>query len=341
MFEESLSKIISGKDLSPAEVTEFVENMRDEVINDVQIGGFLVGLLMKGPTVDEVVAITRTMRDNCVQIKPKVAGDLVDTCGTGGGPTTFNVSTANAILTAAAGVPVAKHGSRSISASSGSADALEALGIKAELTPEQGIRLIEEIGISFLYAPSFHPLMLKVFVPEQALGIKTIFFTIIGPLINPAGAERQLIGVYQPHLVDFMADVVAQLPHKHVIIAHGVDGVDEFSIMGPSSYAEIKDGKITRQEVTPEDFGFKRAKFEDVKGGDPKHNAQVIRDIFEGRDQGPRRDFIVLNNGFMLYIAGLAASPQEGMGMAQANIDSGAASKKLAEFAERSQNIGV
>ncbi len=341
MFEESLGKLIRGEDLSPEEVTEFVENMRDDVINDLQIAGLLVGLLMKGPTVDEVVAIIRTMRDNGVQIKPKVAGSLVDTSGTGGGLTTFNVSTANALLTAAAGVPVAKHGSRSITASSGSADALEALGVRAELTPEQGIRLIEEVGISFLYAPSFHPLMLKVFVPEQALGIKTIFFTIIGPLINPAGALRQLVGVYQPHLVDFMAEVVVQLPMEHVIIAHGLDGVDEFSILGPTRYAEIKDGQITKQEVTPEDFGFKRAKFEDVKGGDPQFNAQVIRDIFEGRDQGPRRDFLVLNNGFMLYIAGIASNPEEGIQMAQTNIDSGAASRKLAEFAEASQNIAA
>ncbi len=339
MFKESLGKLTRREDLSPEETAEFVENMRDDAISDVQIAGFLVGLLMKEPTVDEVVAIVRTMRENSVQIKPKVAGSLVDTSGTGGGLRTYNVSTANAVLTAAAGVPVAKHGSRSISGTSGSADALEALGIKAELTPEQGTRLIEDIGISFLYAPSFHPLMLKVFTPEQALGIKTIFFTIIGPLINPAGALRQLLGVYQPHLVDFMAEVVLQLPIEHVIIAHGLDGVDEFSILGPTRYAEIKDGQITKQEVTPEEFGFKRAKFEDVKGGDPQFNAQVIRDVFEGRDQGPRRDFLILNNGFTLYIAGAVTSPQEGMQMAQANIDSGAASRKLAQFAEASQNI--
>lgn len=341
MFKESLGKLTRGEHLSSAEVTEFVENMRDDVINDVQIAGFLVGLLMKGPTVDEVAAIARAMRDNCVQIRPKVAGNLTDMCGTGGGLTTINVSTANALLTAAAGVPVAKHGSRSISASSGSADALEALGIKVELTPEQGKQLIEDVGFSFLYAPSFHPLMLKVFFPEQALGIKTIFFTIIGPLINPAGAPHHLMGVYQPHLVDLVSEVVTQLPMKHVIVAHGLDGLDEISILGPTKLAEIKDGRITKDEVTPEDFGFKRAKIEDIKGGDPQFNAQVIRDIFEGRDQGPRRDFLVLNNGFTLYVAGAAGSPEEGMRMAQANIDSGEASRKLAEFAEASQSVGA
>jgi anthranilate phosphoribosyltransferase len=341
MFRESLGKLTSNKHLSSAEITEFIENMRDDVITDVQIAGFLVGLLMKGPTVDEVAAIARAMRDNCVQISPNVTGDLTDMCGTGGGLTTFNVSTANSLLTAAAGVPVAKHGSRSISSSSGSADALEALGVKVELTPEQGKQLIEEVGISFLYAPNFHPLMLKVFFPEQALGIKTIFFTIIGPLINPAGAPNHLMGVYQPHLVDLVAEVVTQLPMKHVIIAHGLDGLDEISILGPSKLAEIKDGQITKYEVAPEDFGFKRAKFEDIKGGDPQFNARVIRDIFEGRDQGSRRDFLVLNNGFTLYVAGAAASPEEGMQMAQANIDSGTASQKLAEFAEASQKVGA
>ena len=339
MFKESLGKLTRGENLEPGEVVEFVENMRDDVINDVQIAGFLVALVMKGPSVDEVAAIARAMRDNCVQIHPKVDGNLTDLCGTGGGQTTINVSSANALLTAAAGVPVAKHGSRSISASSGSADVLEALGIHVELTPDQGRQLIEEVGISFLYAPSFHPLMLKVFFPEQALGIKTIFFTIIGPLINPAGAPHHLMGVYQPHLVDLVADVVAQLPMKHVVIAHGHDDLDEVSILGPTSIAEIKDGTINKYEVSPEDFGFKRATFEDIKGGDPKFNAGVIRDIFEGRDQGPRRDFVVLNNGFALYVAGAAASPGEGMKLAQANIDSGAATRKLAEFAAASQKF--
>ena len=332
MFKDSLGKLTRREDLTAAEATEFVENMRDDVVSDVQIAGFLVALVMKGPTVDEVAAIARTMRANCVQIKPKVHGNLTDMCGTGGGLTTFNVSSANAILTAAAGVPVAKHGSRSITASSGSADALEALGVKVELTPAEGEKLIEEVGISFLYAPNFHPLMLKVFFPELALGIKTIFFTIIGPLINPAGAPHHLMGVYQPHLVDLVGNAVAQLDMKHVIVAHGVDGLDEISTIGPSKIAEIKGASVERYEIAPEDFGFKRATFEDVKGGDPAFNAQIIRDIFSGRDQGPRRDFLVLNNAFALYVAGAAASPEEGVKKAQENIDSGRATAKLEEF---------
>lgn len=343
MFKESLGKLTQGQDLTAAELTEFVENMRDDEVTDVQIAGFLVALLMKGPTVDDVAAIARAMRANCVQIQPKVDGNLTDMCGTGGGLTTFNVSSANAILTAAAGVPVAKHGSRSISASSGSADALEALGVRVELTPDEGRRLIEQVGISFLYAPNFHPLMLKVFFPELALGIKTIFFTIIGPLINPAGAPHHMMGVYKPELVDLVGQAAAQLDMRHVIVAHGegdeTAGLDEISILGSTDIAEVRDGRVERYQIAPEDFGFKRATFDDVKGGDPAYNASVIRDIFEGRDQGPRRDFLTLNNAFALYVGGAVKSPEDGVARAQELIDSGAASRKLAEFAAASHAV--
>jgi anthranilate phosphoribosyltransferase len=341
MFKDSLGKLTRGESLSDAEVTEFIENMRDDIVSEVQIAGFLVALVMKGPNVDEVASIVRAMRANCVQITPRVHGNLTDMCGTGGGLTTFNVSSANAIMTAAAGVPVAKHGSRSISASSGSADALEALGVNVELTPDQGEKLIEEIGISFLYAPNFHPLMLKVFFPEQALGIKTIFFTIIGPLINPAGAPHHLMGVYQPHLVDLVGDAVAQLDMNHVVVAHGVDQLDEVSIIGPTRIAEIKGTRVEKYEVTPEDFGFKRATFDDIKGGDPAFNAHTIREIFEGRDQGPRRDFLVLNNAFALYVAGAASTPEEGVKKAQETIDSGRATDKLGEFVQASHALAT
>jgi anthranilate phosphoribosyltransferase len=339
MFKDSLGKVTRGENLSDAEVTEFIENMRDDVVSEAQIAGFLVALLMKGPSADEVAAMVRAMKSNCVLIAPEVEGNLTDMCGTGGGLKTFNVSSANAILTAAAGVPVAKHGSRSISASSGSADALEALGINVELTPEQGEKLIEEVGISFLYAPNFHPLMLKVYFPELALGIKTIFFTLIGPLINPAGAPHHVMGVYQPQMVDLVAEAVARLEMKHVIVAHGVDGLDEISILGPTSIAEVKGTHIEKYEIAPEDFGFRRAAFEDVQGGDPAFNAAAIIDVFEGRDQGPRRDFLVINNGFALYVGGVAASPEEGMKKAQETIDSGRAAAKLAEFAAASHRI--
>jgi anthranilate phosphoribosyltransferase len=339
MFRNSLGRLTRRENLTDAEVTEFIENMRDGVVSEVQIAGFLVALLAKGPSPYELAAIVRAMRANCVLIDPQVEGNLTDMCGTGGGLKTFNVSSANAILAAAAGVPVAKHGSRSISASSGSADALEALGVNVELTPEQGKQLIEEIGISFLYAPNFHPLMLKVYFPELALGIKTIFFTIIGPLINPAWAPHHLLGVYQPHLVELVGKAAAEMEFKHVVVAHGVDGLDEISILGPTKIAEVKGTSVEQFEITPEDFGFERARFEDIEGGDPAFNAGVIRNIFHGKDQGPRRDMLVLNNAWALYVAGAVASPEEGVKRAQENIDTGRAADKLEELVTASRQF--
>ncbi len=334
-----LTKLTQNQDLHEREVFDFVGGINSGDITEVQIAGFLVGLLMKGPTINEVTYIARAMRANCKQISPKVKGDLTDLCGTGGGLTTFNVSTANAILTAAAGIPVAKHGSRSISASSGSADALEALGIFIDLTPEQGEKLIEQAGISFLYAPNFHPVMLKVFGPENQLGIKTIFFTIIGPLINPADAKCHVLGVYRPELVSMVGDVVAELDMKHVMVVHGLDGLDEVSIIGRTSVAEVKNGKVQRYEIEPEDFGLSRCRIEDVEGGDPQFNAQVISDLFNGTDRGPRRDFLLMNNAAALYVGGKAKNLEEGLKMAAENIDSGAATKKLDEFIAKSNAI--
>ncbi len=339
MIKNILSKLTQNQDLGEREISEFVAGIRDGDVSDVQLAGFLVALLMKGPSISEVAYIARAMRENCVQIKPRVSGNLTDMCGTGGGLTTFNVSTANAILTAAAGVPVAKHGSRSISASSGSADALEALGVKIDLTPDQGRQLIEQVGMSFLYAPNFHPIMLKVFGPEQQLGIKTIFFTIIGPLINPAGAPHHLMGVYRPELVPMVGEVVAQLDMKHVMVVHGLDGLDEISIIGRTAVAEVKGTKVEHYEISPEDYGLPRASLEDVAGGSPEFNAKVIRDIFEGRDRGPRRDFLVLNNAAALYVAGKAESIHEGVLMANQNLDTGAATRKLGELAAASSAL--
>ncbi len=339
LYRSSLAKLTQNQDLSEREVVDFVEAMRDDTVTEAQIAGFLVALLMKGPSIDEVAYIARAMRANCVQIEPEVDGDLIDMCGTGGGLTTFNVSTANSILTAAAGAPVAKHGSRSISSSSGSADALEALGIKVEIAPDDGRRLIEQVGWSFLYAPAFHPIMLKVFFPEQALGIKTIFFTIIGPLINPAGAPRHLLGVYQPGLVPMVAEVVAQLDMKHVIVVHGLDGLDEISLLGRTSVAEVRGDSVDRYEIAPEDFGFSRCSLEDVQGGSPEYNADVIRRIFAGEEEGPMRDFLLLNNGFALYASGLVDSPEKGIALGRETLESGAAARKLEEIAEASNAL--
>jgi anthranilate phosphoribosyltransferase len=331
-----LSRLTQNFDLERSEIYSLIDAINNDMISDVQIAGFLVSLLAKGPSIKEVAYIAQAMRNNCVPLRPSVHGEMTDTCGTGGGMTTFNVSTANAILTASAGIPVAKHGSRSISSSSGSADVLEALGVKIDLTPEQATTLIEEVGISFLYAPNFHPVMLKVFGPENQLGIKTIFFTIIGPLINPAGARNHMMGVYQPELVSMVAEVVAEMDFNHVIVAHGLDGLDEISLLGRTSIAEVRGKEIRRYEVSPEDFGMRRCTLEDIAGGTPEFNAKLIRDIFSGAERGPRRDFLVLNNAAALYVSGVAPSIREGIEKANSLLDSGAAMRKLEELIQRS-----
>ena len=327
-----LGKLTANFDLERNEIYSVIDAINAGQLSDVQIAGFLMGLLSKGPSIKEVAYIAQAMRNNCIPMHVNVDGDLTDTCGTGGGLTTFNVSTANAILTAAAGIPVAKHGSRSISSPSGSADVLEALGVAIDQTPEEAARLIENIGISFIYAPNFHPVMLKVFGPENQLGVKTIFFTIIGPLINPAGARNHTIGVYRPELVNMMASVVAEMDFNHVIVAHGLDGLDEISLIGKTAIAEIKNKNIKYYEIVPEDFGMKRCGIEDIAGGSPEFNAQVIRDIFSGADKGPRRDFLTLNNAATLYVSGKATSIQDGIALSRSLIDSGAATNKLEEL---------
>lgn len=328
-----LSKLTQGIDLGSREVFSFIEAVNRGVLTDTQIAGFLMALITKGPSVGEVAEIAKAMRKYCIPLTTSIPAEkLIDTCGTGGGYPTFNVSTANAILVASAGVPVAKHGSRSISSSSGSADVLEALGIKIELTPRQAAELLQRIGICFLYAPNFHPVMMKVFVPEDQLGIKTIFFTIIGPLINPAGAKNHMMGVYRSELVPMVGDVVSQMDFRHVIVAHGLDGLDEISIVGKTSIAEIKDGKIKKYEIMPEDFGIRRCSLEELAGGTPEYNAKIIKDIFSGKKKGPKRDFLVINSAATLYVSGVVSSITDGIAKANQLIDSGAAMKKLDEL---------
>ncbi len=338
-MKEILHKLTQKQELNQDEIDHVVFGVKGDRFSDTQIAGFLMALLMKGPTTAEVAAIASAMRRACVPINPKVSDGLTDTCGTGGGLTTFNISTANALLAAAGGVNIAKHGSRSISASSGSADALEALGITVELEPQQAEQLIEEVGFSFLYAPFFHPVMGKVFGPENELGIKTIFFTIIGPLINPADAKRHVLGVYLPQLVEQVAEVACQLGFVHAVVVHGLDGLDEISLLGETRVAEIKDGRINYYAIAPEQFGMKRCTLEDVHGGNPEYNAQVIRDIFSGKERGPKRDMLLLNSAAAFLVADKVSSMEEGLVMAQETLDSGRAIAKLDEIITKSQEL--
>ena len=341
-MKDVLADLIQDQELTQLQINGVISGIRNNEVSDVQIAGFLVAMVKKGPTNSEVAGIAHSMRENAIPVRPKVEGSLLDTCGTGGGETTFNVSTANAIMAAAGGILVAKHGSDSISSKCGSANVLRELGVKIDLDPSQIERLIEEIGISFLYANNLHPVMGRVFGPENELGIKTIFFTIIGPLINPAGAKRHVLGVYKPELVGQVADVANKLGYEHALVVHGAGkekGVDEISLLGKTQIAEVKDGVIEYYTVSPEDFGMQRCQLEEVAGDTPEHNAQIIRSIFSGEERGPKRDLVVLNAAGSFLVAGKVKTLQEGVEMARQVIDSGAAEEKLGEFIRASNSV--
>ncbi len=329
MVKNVLKKLTEREDLTAEEAYSLIVAIKNDELSEVQIAGFQVALLMKGPTLTEITAIAKAMRDNCIQISPKVDDELMDTCGTGGGLSTFNISTSVAFVAAAAGIPVAKHGSRSISSLSGSADVLEALGIEINQSPKGVEKLIEDIGIAFLYAPLFHPVMGKVLPPEKDLGIKTIFYTIIGPLINPSKASRHVMGIYKPELLDTVAHVAASVGYTRGLFVHGLDGLDEISLLGKTRVNELNNGKITTYEIAPEDFGLSRCTLEEIATGTPEENAVMIRNVFSGKDQGPRRNAVVLNAAGALMIGNKADSFKEGIKLANEIIDSGAAQNKL------------
>ncbi|MDR0855163.1 MAG: anthranilate phosphoribosyltransferase [Christensenellaceae bacterium] len=332
MYKQILDKTTKGIELSEAEVNELIGAINSGDVSDIQIAGFQVALLMKGASLKETAYIAKAMRDNCVPLKPKVAAETMDTCGTGGGLSTFNISTATAIVAAAAGIPVAKHGSRSIASLSGSADVLEALGVYINLQPAEAEKMIEEIGIAFLYAPLFHPVMCKVLPPEQDLGIKTIFYSIIGPLINPAFAPRHLLGVYKPELLDTVTYVAKELGYTNAMFVHGLDGLDEISLLGKTRINKLKDGVVTTFEIAPEDFGMKRCTLEEIKTGTPDVNAATINGVFAGAITDARRNAIILNAAGALIVGGKAEDFQSGIKLAAEIIDSGKAAKKLDEL---------
>ncbi|OPX90204.1 MAG: Anthranilate phosphoribosyltransferase [Pelotomaculum sp. PtaB.Bin104] len=339
MYKNILSKTTTNQELTEQEIFQLIRSINNDEVSDVQIGAFQVALLMKGSSLKELAFFAKAMRENCVPLKPKVEADLMDTCGTGGGLSTFNISTATAIVAAAAGIPIAKHGSRSISSLSGSADVLESLGVNINLTPVQAEKMIEDIGIAFIYAPLFHPVMCKVLPAESELGIKTIFYTIIGPLINPAFAPRHILGVYKPELLDTVSYVAKELGYTNAMFVHGLDGLDEISLLGKTRINELRDGEITIYEIGPEDFGMERCTLEEIKTGLPEENANIIRGVFSGEITGPRRNAIVLNAAGALKVGGKADGFEEGIALAQQLIDSGAAAEKLKQLCEMSNSF--
>ena len=336
MYKDILNKLTNNIDLNAEEVSETITDIREDRLTEGQISGFLVALVMKGTTLEETAYIAKAMRENCIPIRPKCAAEMMDTCGTGGGLSTYNISTATALIAAAAGIPVAKHGSRSISSLSGSADVLEALGVNINLTPEQAAELIEEISIAFIYAPLFHPVMGKVLAPEAALGIKTIFYTIIGPLINPAFAPRHLLGVYKPELLEQVAQVAREIGYTRAMFVHGLDGLDEISLLGKTRIMELKDGEFRSYEIAPEDFGLKRCTLEEIRTGTPEENAATIRGVFSGKIRDARRDAVLLNAAGALIIGDKAENFSDGIAKVAEIIDSGRAEAKLAALVEKS-----
>ncbi len=336
MYKEVLTKVTSRQEMSGEEISALVASINEGNVSDVQIAGFQVALLMKGTTENELAHFAKAMRDNCVPLRPKVSGDLMDTAGTGGGLSTFNISTATAIVAAAGGILMAKHGSRSLASLSGSADVLEALGVKIELTPAQAEKMIEEIGIAFLYAPNFHPVMCKVLPAEADLGIKTIFYTVIGPLINPAFAPRHLLGVYKPELLDTVTYVAQQVGFTNAMFVHGSDGLDEISLLGKTRIHHLRDGEVSVFEIQPEDFGLSRCRLEDIKSSTPEDNAAMLTGVFNGTITDAKKDAVVLNAAGALVVGGKARDFLEGVELAKHLIESGAAKRKLAELKEMS-----
>lgn len=327
MIQEALARLLEGRDLSRDDAREVMEQVMRGEATAAQIGGFLVALRVKGETADEIAGCAEAMRAHVLAVRPR-RDDLVDTAGTGGdGARTFNISTAAALVAAAAGAGVAKHGNRAISSASGSADVLEALGFDLEQPPERIERSIDELGFGFLFAPSHHPAMRHAAPVRRELAARTVF-NLLGPLTNPAGARAQVVGVYAPELVPTIADVLARLGARHAFVVHGAGGVDELSPAGPNLVCEVTDGRVERREIDPRDFGVPRCRPGDLRGGSPEDNAAVVRAIFEGA-RGPKREAVLLNAAGAIAAGGGARDLAEGYRLAAEAVDSGGAGERL------------
>jgi anthranilate phosphoribosyltransferase len=335
--------LIIGKDLDETLMIEVMNEIMTGETTPAQIGAFITALRIKGETIEEISGAAKVMREKSTKISTDVAvseGEvLMDTCGTGGDSSgTFNVSTTTAFVAAGAGVPVAKHGNRSVSSLCGSADVLEALGVNLELAPEQVGVCVKEVGIGFLFAPMLHGAMKYAIGPRREIGIRTIF-NVLGPLTNPAGANVQLLGVYSPDLCEKLAQVLGRLGSKRAMVVCGAGNVDELTVTGDTEVAELVDGKVRNYVVRPEDVGMQRSRLADLKGGDTaEESAEQLRGLLQGAI-GPRRDMLLLNSGAALYVAGKAPGMKTGVELATEVIDSGAALAKLEALISFSKNV--
>lgn len=332
MIKEAIIKLSKKQDLAYAEAEAVMDEIMSGQATPVQMSAYLTALALKGETIDEITASAAGMRAHCIKLLHNL--DVLEIVGTGGdGSNSFNISTTSSLVISAGGVPVAKHGNRAASSKSGAADVLETLGVKITLTPERSAEILKKINICFLFAQNYHIAMKYVAPIRKELGIRTVF-NILGPLSNPAGANMELMGVYDQSLVEPLAQVMANLGVNRGMVVYGQDSLDEISMCAPTSVCEIRDGKFTSYEITPEQFGYERCEKGALTGGTPAENAEITKAILKGEEKGPKRQAVCLNAGAALYIAGKAASIEEGVKLAESLIDSGAALKKLEEFVE-------
>lgn len=338
-IKQALAKLVDNIDLSLEEMTEVMRAVMTGAATPAQIGGFLVALRMKGETLDEITGAAQVMRELATRVEID-ADYLVDTCGTGGdGANLFNVSTASAFVVAAAGGRVAKHGNRSVSSSTGSADVLEAAGIHLDLTPEQVARCVRQVGVGFMFAPAHHSAMKHAIGPRKELGMRTLF-NMLGPMTNPAGVSRQVIGVFNGALCRPMADVLGRLGSQHVLVVHAKDGLDEISLATETQVAELKDGRVTEYSIKPEDFGIHSQSLVGLSVTDAKQSLALIRDALgkrRGEHAQKAADLIALNAGAAIYVSGVAETWNQGVEMANDAIGSGQAGEKISELADFSQ----
>jgi anthranilate phosphoribosyltransferase len=331
MIQRALADLLESRHLSREQAREVMDEIMRGEATEAQIGGFLIALRLKGETAEEIAGCAEAMRDHVLPVRPQ-RDDLVDTAGTGGdGAATINISTAAAIVAAAAGAGVAKHGNRAVSSASGSADVLEALGFQLEQPPERIAQSIDELGFGFMFAPAHHPAMRHAAPVRRELAARTVF-NVLGPLTNPAGARAQVIGVYSPTLVRTLADVLAQLGARRAFVVHGAHGIDELSPSGPNEVCEVVDGEVRERVIDPIDLGVERCDPADLRGGSPAENAAAIREVFAGADGG-RRDAVLLNAAGAIAAAGHAEDLRDGLELARRAVDSGDAAVRLDELA--------
>lgn len=330
MIQQAIHEVTAGQDLSFEAAKEVMNEIMSGKTTPAQMAAFLTGMRMKGETIDEITACATVMREKALKLEPDFP--VIDIVGTGGDEAgTFNISTTSAFVVAAGGVPVAKHGNRSVSSKSGAADVLERLGVNLNLSAEQSGKILKETGMCFLFAQAYHASMKYAGPVRKELGIRTIF-NILGPLANPAGATMQLLGVYDRKLVDPLAKVLSNLGVKRGLVVCGNDGLDEATVTGPTQVCEIRFGELTRYEITPEQFGLNRCALSQLTGGTPEENAQITRDILQGKCTGPMRDIVLLNSALSLYLGIDDCTIEDCLKKAASLIDSGKAAAKLEEF---------